>query len=1004
MPFARPAQTRRPRGAVARSILLALLVLSIFAAAAAAGRGAGTATPPAADASARKGLAAPQQRSPEAGAQVRAVPSFSWAPVPGAERYEFQLAADRSFESIVLGQGKGSFQTWNTFATVVGTLADAEYFWRVRAIDAKDRAGRWSTTRQLTKRWGVAPTLLGPVGGQSLTYPGDPLILRWSSVPGAYKYAVEVATDPSMAQSVLGSRGPRVETSGTAWAVPGALPEGRYYWAVTPLDGDKHPGQRSEVTSFEWRWPSRLNEATELGVSDLDARPEVLDPQLTWEPVPGAVRYDVEISTALNREAGGRSFPADSIVCCADQATGTSLSPSRLLAHNTGSGVPGDPEQFGYWWRVRGIDPDGNAGEWNYGPAFDNTYPVTVGDLHVRDNLGDVPTDLDPGTAVLDTSAPVITWKPAAGASSYEVKIVPYVEIGGTGTMMCNWSAPPSNGNVWDILTATTAWTPLSNSGARRPLGVLTNLDVSRELKALKDGEQYCAQVRARRDRDAANKEVVSEWTTVGGGPGPAFRYVAPTPTVGTTFQMAASDYLEPVMGASKEDAPLFTWKPVDGARGYFVVVARDDDFTKIVDLAFTNIAAYAPRRGGRPMTYPDETTSYWWTVIPTAQANGDQAPTQPKDNSPRRFIKQSVPPVPIGPSGGETVPRQPTFRWLASSGARSYTLEVATDPSFGDPLLSVQTSSTGYTTSATMPADTALYWRVRANDENDIGLGWSAAQQFRRALPRVVLASDNPTGGEGIPIFRWAPVQGAISYDMHVEQADGTKRDFTLRTTAFTPVIFYGTGVWHWQIQANFKFGNTAVSGGYSPMAPFARRISTPGAMRTAKAGRGVLLDWDPALMAQQYKVEISASDSFTTVIERATTKNSSYAPRMRNDAFRSGEQLYWRVAAVDEGRNAGGWATSAMNASKGMRLKLSGSLRRDATRMIRAAVTDKKGRAMKGVKVVVTGPGLRVQPRRTSASGTVSFRLTPRLAGSVKFQAEKVGYKPATKSLRVR
>jgi hypothetical protein len=123
-----------------------------------------------------------------------------------------------------------------------------------------------------------------------------------------------------------------------------------------------------------------------------------------------------------------------------------------------------------------------------------------------------------------------------------------------------------------------------------------------------------------------------------------------------------------------------------------------------------------------------------------------------------------------------------------------------------------------------------------------------------------------------------------------------------------------------------------------------------------------------------------------------------------MRNDAFRSGQQLYWRVAAVDEGRNAGGWATSPMLASKGMRLKLSGSLRLEAARTIRAIVTDTKGRPMKGARVLVTGPGLRMQPRRTSAAGKASFRITPRLAGPVKFQAQKAGYKPASKTLRVR
>ena len=995
-----PALLSRPR---ARDVLRAGALIAVGLAVVPAGASAMPSDRAVADAAAKRGPAAPQLQTPASEAAVKAVPAFRWAPVRGAERYEFNLSASRSFESIVHGQGRGSFQTANTWATVNKTLADGDYYWRVRAIDAKDRAGKWSSTRSISKRWGTAPTPEAPIGGAKLTYPNDPLLLRWSRVPGAFKYLVQVATDPSLAQSVITDRAGGVETSGTDFAVQGALAAGTYYWAVTPLDGDKHPGERSAVSSFELRWPSRLNEATELSVSDLDVRPEVLDPQLAWEPIPGAVSYDVEISTAMNREGGGRSFPEDSIVCCGDSATGTSLSPAKLLAHNTGSGVPGDPEQFGYWWRVRGVDPDGNAGEWNYGPPFDNAYPVTLGNLHVRDNVSDVAADLDPATPIVDTSAPILAWQSAPGASSYEVKIVPYVSV--SGVEVCNWSAPPSSFNVWDVVTSATAWTPLGNSGTRKPLGVLTNLEVSREVKSLVDGQSYCAQVRARRDRDGFNKEVVSDWTTLGGGTSPAFRYVAPPAPAGSTLKLAAGDYLEPVMGSTQQAAPLLTWKPVDGARGYFVVVARDDDFTKIVDLAFTNTPAYAPRRGAKPWTYPDETTSYWWAVIPTALANGDVASTQVKDNAPQRFLKQSAPPVARDPDGGETVARQPTFRWDPAVGARSYTLQIAQDPSFGDPLISTTTSSTGYTTAATMPADTVLYWRVRANDENNIGLGWSQTQEFRRVLPKVVLDANNPSGGEGIPVFRWAPVQGAVSYDMHVEQVNGTKRDFTFRTTAFTPVLFYGTGIWTWQVRANFKFGGSSVvSGGYSPAIPFGRRISTPTGVHTVKTDRGVVLEWDPATMAKEYRVEVSTSDSFTTIIERTTTGNTSFAPKMLNPGFRTGQQLFWRVASVDEGRNLGGWAARAIQPAKGMRLRLSGSLKRGAARIVRATVTDTKGRVMKGAKVLVTGPGLRVAARRTSASGKVSFRLTPRLAGSVKFQAETAGYRPATKTLKVR
>ena len=67
---------------------------------------------------------------------------------------------------------------------------------------------------------------------------------------------------------------------------------------------------------------------------------------------------------------------------------------------------------------------------------------------------------------------------------------------------------------------------------------------------------------------------------------------------------------MQPAAGTQHSWMPLFTWKPIAGARGYFVVVARDQQFTKIVDVAFTNAPVYAPRRSGSPsamdFNYPE--------------------------------------------------------------------------------------------------------------------------------------------------------------------------------------------------------------------------------------------------------------------------------------------------------------------------------------------------------------------------------------------------------------
>ena len=92
----------------------------------------------------------PALASPAEGANVQAVPAFTWDKVKRADRYEFQLAADATFGSIV---GKGSFQTRNTAATIEKSLPDGTYFWRVRAINPKGDAGRWAR-RSITKSLG----------------------------------------------------------------------------------------------------------------------------------------------------------------------------------------------------------------------------------------------------------------------------------------------------------------------------------------------------------------------------------------------------------------------------------------------------------------------------------------------------------------------------------------------------------------------------------------------------------------------------------------------------------------------------------------------------------------------------------------------------------------------------------------------------------------------------------------------------------------------------------
>jgi hypothetical protein len=436
----------------------------------------------------------------------------------------------------------------------------------------------------------------------------------------------------------------------------------------------------------------------------------------------------------------------------------------------------------------------------------------------------------------------------------------------------------------------------------------------------------------------------------------------------------------------------------VPWACGYFVVVARDPEFTKVIDVAFTNAPAYAPRTASLVTTYADERTSYYWAVMPTKGLKGTGLATIPQQNEPQAFHKQSAPPQlqPVGDVQG-----QPEFRWSAAEGARRYRIQVDDDPSFSDPIDDVLTNSTSLTSSATYPADSRLYWRVRADDENLVGLTWSDAGEFTRSLPAATPKPDSDPSGltEIIPTLEWSSAPRAVLYEVHIEQVDGTKLSFKTRSTALTPIAFYGTGVWKWRVRPHFRSGSTDVGGPWSEWQYITRHIATPSGISTVKKGKGIALSWAPTRMAKQYRVEIAPDDSFSTILERATTANTSYAPRMTSPGFAGSPSLYWRVAAVDEGNNIGGWATTAIRNAKVMRVKLS---KRGRTVLVR--VRDGKKRAVKRALVRVTARGMTTVRKRTGRRGTVKVALRKAKRGTVLFHVEKRGYTPKDVKLRMR
>lgn len=931
-------------------------------------------------------LRAPSLEAPAAGATVQAPPTLTWRPVKGAARYDVQVAADRQFGSISL-----SARTRNTAATLKTTLIDGTYFWRVRAISAGRKVGRWSAPRDVVKSWSTAPELVRPIDDFGAVWPVAPLVLEWTPVPRATSYIVTVATDPSLAQPILGTVARPQTTQGTVFAFPGTLNAGTYYWQITPVDTDGHKGTPSRVGRFTWSWPSQLTPSVE----DPNPAAEVFDPLLRWTAVPGAARYDIEVNTTPDFAPGSTFFKATT--------AGTAVSPTVPVPNNT------------YHWRVRAVDALDRAGAWATGTfrkEFDDASSFqpprdTIPGLTLRDGTTDAV--LPPGAT---TSSPIFTWAPVTGAAEYEVQVAP------KNGEVCDWAARVliQNGFTDRGYTRNAFFDPRvkASSDATGP-GAASWPRHSRLVSPFVDGQAYCMRLLARDGAGARNDDNRndSEFTYLGGTSATntvAFVYDAPVvPADAPCTVLPQPTYLTPERTARVASTPRFRWSPVAGAKSYYVVVARDEAFTEVVEVALVDQPYYLPATtdrepGANRDTYEDEQTSYYWAVYPSARSTGTCfSQRQPGDPSYPAFDKSSVPPTPTGPADGIVQSEQPVFTWHSAEGAADYRVQVARDAEFRDVIDDVVTASTAYATTKSYPVDTNLYWRVRGRDANSIELNWSAPRSFRRTLPTPSVAGDNPVTGSSIPLLSWNPVPGAVSYDFHVDRVDGRSQDFTVATPRFTPTEFYGNGIWKWRVRANFPAASSqTVSGAYGPTQDYVRRLLPPENTKAVRTGSRVVFSWNPDRSGKKYRLEVSEDDSFTDKIESVITPNTSYAPLLEGK-YESGGRLYWRVAIQDSGNNLGAWSRGDLRLPPKLQLKTKvRSLRRGRTTTLVVTVTDPRGTKMRRTRVRVSGAGVRTVSRRTGTKGTVRFRVRPRRRGTVKLTATRTGYVAGALSLR--
>ncbi len=181
-------------------------------------------------------------------------PTFLWEAVSTAYKYKIDIADDSGFTNVIYSYPLTGDLTITTH-TIGTDLPDGTYYWHVKAIDAADNEGSWSSSRSFVVDTTIPPppTLSSPANGSTIT-DATPAF-SWTAVSGATSYTIEYSTSAAFTTSVTAS------ATSTSYTVPGtaALSNTTYYWRVS---------SNLAPTQFSDTWSVTINaEATEPLVS-----------------------------------------------------------------------------------------------------------------------------------------------------------------------------------------------------------------------------------------------------------------------------------------------------------------------------------------------------------------------------------------------------------------------------------------------------------------------------------------------------------------------------------------------------------------------------------------------------------------------------------------------------------------------------------------------------------------------------------------------------------------
>jgi large repetitive protein len=674
-------------------------------------------------------------------------------------------------------------------------------------------------------------------------------------------------------------------------------------------------------------------------------------PVLSWERVPTATSYDVELSAA-----GSFSPLIESV----SKTVNSQYVPTNQLPMGE------------LWWRVRAVDSSGTS-EWA-------TAKITRSTLSGPALLG--PAD---GVELSQPDQPTsLSWAPVEGAVEYEVDIstdedfvdpklvtthttkttsfvVPAPQLATTyfwrvratlrlKQVFSDWShtrqylvrglpnssrlAPaPKPGEPEDsfptVDDAVLDWAPVA--GAKTyDLQISTDINfntldhfvngvtgTSYARPQTLNNDQYYWRVRP---VDVNNNK--PDWNSV-----PTWR-----------FRRAWAEQPEleyPINGAFVGDPFHFQWKPAKLASSYTIELSANSGFSGDVQRCTTVHTTFTPveSKGSNGDCFPAAAGTYYWRVIATDQFKSPPPTFPVTDQIAAQVESFTYDPdtvVPASPANGATV-QVPTLSWQPLAGAAKY--KVTITPTKSGSAITATTAATSFTPRNLLAVDGSYRWQVQGvSEDGRLGAEILTGSQpvfTVAAMPEATAASPEPLG-PGLSTFRrfptltWSAVENATLYRVWVRKVGTigwTRLTATFRYpagedegTSFLPPADY-----EWKVEAwnGSAFLSESINPGRFNIAPPSKVTGHRAALTAAALGspqtscaatlpnecqnlrQTPVLRWDPSPHVGYYMLYLSRDRELTNVVPGfpRLVNNTEWTPVSALSDAQAGSGYFWHV-----------------------------------------------------------------------------------------------------------